>query len=101
VLGVFVRLELATLDLNADTAEGKVIDVHNISSGVRSRALLGGDGGENGPALLHFSAAAVWAGDVSFLVVSRPPRKISYIHGSRIRRWGIRASLEENCLKGF
>jgi hypothetical protein len=71
VLGVFVRLELATLDLNADTAEGKVIDVHNISSGVRSRALLGGDGGENGPALLHFSAAAMWAGDVSFLVVSQ------------------------------
>jgi len=63
-----VMLTCRTVD--PDGAEGKVVEAHmRLLGWCGSRALLGGDGGEGGPALLHFFAAAVRAQNFALFVV--------------------------------
>jgi len=56
--------------VDPDGAEGKVVEAYmRLLAWCGSRALLGGDGGEGGPALLYFLAATVRADDFALFVV--------------------------------
>jgi hypothetical protein len=58
--------------VDLEGAKGETIEAHMRPPGaVWSRALLGGDGGEGGPALLHFLATAVRAENFALFVVDQ------------------------------